>query len=241
MTLSDCAPNAHACRLRISLVTIDSPVQCPWDLTKELFGYIIKLAHVSATCRLLPSEEYQLLLLAITDISDIRFDPKIFSIYEIFIVKNRLSRVKALISDEVTALMFSLPRDQCEFSTTGWPYYCDPSALCAQQQDWSDYTVFYAPSPMISGEVVMKTISCFWEGAEDMSGHALELGFLFIYGLLTVAHHSEGGSQSIEIVYREQSPLRSVIMMILTHWRVFFSRQCLIDTTLPLCRQFCIL
>ena len=63
----DAHPDAHACRLRISLVTIDSPVQCPWDLTKECSRYISKLSHVSAICRLRLDEELQLLQLCISD------------------------------------------------------------------------------------------------------------------------------------------------------------------------------
>lgn len=35
-SLRDCHPNAHAARLKISLVTIDSPVVVPWDLTLQV-------------------------------------------------------------------------------------------------------------------------------------------------------------------------------------------------------------
>ena len=34
-TNSDRHPDAHACRLKISLVTIDSETESPWDLTTE--------------------------------------------------------------------------------------------------------------------------------------------------------------------------------------------------------------
>jgi hypothetical protein len=161
-------------------------VNCPWLLTKELFQYVTKYAHVSSTCRLSPAEEFQLLQLAITDVNDAQFDPKIYSVYEIYVVKNRLSLVKSLISNELSARVFSLPRPTCSFSTTGWPYYSDISAIGGQEQDWTDLTVYYGANPMISGEIVMKIVSDFWSGQEDMSGHAFKLGFLFVYGLLTV-------------------------------------------------------
>ena len=64
---SDTHPNAHACRLRISLVTIDSPVECPWDLTKECSKYIVKIAHVSSVCKLSFEDEIQLVRLCIHD------------------------------------------------------------------------------------------------------------------------------------------------------------------------------
>lgn len=42
-SLRDCHPNAHAARLKISLVTIDSPVVVPWDLTLQMSRCIIHL------------------------------------------------------------------------------------------------------------------------------------------------------------------------------------------------------
>eukprot|EP01083_Nonionella_stella_P030773 84290_1 len=57
----DAHPNAHACRAKISLVTLDSPVVVPWDLATELGKYTAKLAHVSAPCRLGDAEILQLL------------------------------------------------------------------------------------------------------------------------------------------------------------------------------------
>ena len=48
----DCHPDAHACRLKISLVMLDSPVVLPWNLSSEMSSYVRKLQHVSANCRL---------------------------------------------------------------------------------------------------------------------------------------------------------------------------------------------
>ena len=54
-------PDAHACRLKISLVTIDSGSPAPWDLTIECARHVVKLDSVSSSCRLAPEEELQLL------------------------------------------------------------------------------------------------------------------------------------------------------------------------------------
>jgi hypothetical protein len=45
---ADKFPDAHVCRLKVSLVTMDAPVQCPWDLTHEMHAYLLKLPHTSA-------------------------------------------------------------------------------------------------------------------------------------------------------------------------------------------------
>ena len=57
----DCHPDAHACRLKIYLVTLDSPMTPPWSLPQEMTKYLLKLSHVSAACRLTDDEEMQLL------------------------------------------------------------------------------------------------------------------------------------------------------------------------------------
>lgn len=56
-------PDAHACRLKLMLVTLDSPFApfCRWSLLRELKSYLQKHASVSAACRLTMQEEEQLL------------------------------------------------------------------------------------------------------------------------------------------------------------------------------------
>jgi len=57
----DSHPDAHACRLKFSLATMASSMQCPWDVSMELEDYIRKVRVVSASCRLTSSEELSLL------------------------------------------------------------------------------------------------------------------------------------------------------------------------------------
>lgn len=55
----DAHPDAHACRLKISLVTMDSPIRQPWSVTGEYHNYLNKIEHVSAQCRLNLEQELQ--------------------------------------------------------------------------------------------------------------------------------------------------------------------------------------
>jgi len=51
--------------------------------------YVTKLPHVAVTCHLPHEEEIQLLDdQCIYDINDVRFDPKVYTVYEITLVKN---------------------------------------------------------------------------------------------------------------------------------------------------------
>lgn len=185
MTLSDYSPDALACRLHVENVTSDSPVSCPWLLTKELSAYVSKFSHVSSTCRLPVADELQLLEVAIVDPSDARFDPKVYTVYEILIVRNRLHYVRSIVSNQPEAMMVNMVRPRQSLDSTAWPLYYDMSALSAQPSDWQDLTVYFSSNAVLSGEIVMQAASQFWAGQEDMSGHALKLGFLFLYGLLT--------------------------------------------------------
>ena len=64
---NDCHPDAHACRLKLSVVTVglgaESTMKCPWSITEEMDAYVKKHAHVSASCRLTTEEEMLLLQL----------------------------------------------------------------------------------------------------------------------------------------------------------------------------------
>jgi hypothetical protein len=66
---NDHHPDAHACRLKLSAVTVglgdtDKSMKCPWDIRSELVEYVKKHPYVSSACRLSPEEEILLLKLA---------------------------------------------------------------------------------------------------------------------------------------------------------------------------------
>lgn len=55
--ITDRHPDAHACRLKISLAVADSPIECDWDDRAEYGNYCNKVSHVGARCRLNDDEE----------------------------------------------------------------------------------------------------------------------------------------------------------------------------------------
>ena len=56
-------PDAHACRLHVSLHAMHTPLSAhlPWDASRELRAYVMKRNHVSLSCRLEVSQELLLL------------------------------------------------------------------------------------------------------------------------------------------------------------------------------------
>lgn len=63
---NDFHPDAHACRLKLSAVTVglgEDSMKCPWSVQDEMKEYVLKHAHVSSACRLSKDEETLLLQL----------------------------------------------------------------------------------------------------------------------------------------------------------------------------------
>ena len=92
----DCHPDAHACRLKIALVMLDSPVVLPWDLSGEMSSYVRKLQHVSANCRLAREQELALLSHCVCDPADHRYDEAVHTHYSVLLCKNRRAALRAI-------------------------------------------------------------------------------------------------------------------------------------------------
>lgn len=62
---NDMHPDAHACRLKLSAVTVGlgGEMKCPWSIEEEMIEYVRKSDFVSSACRLTPQEELLLLRL----------------------------------------------------------------------------------------------------------------------------------------------------------------------------------
>jgi hypothetical protein len=64
---NDYHPDAHACRLKLSVVTVglgaESTMKCPWSIAEEMEAYTRKHAFVSSSCRLTTEEEMLILQL----------------------------------------------------------------------------------------------------------------------------------------------------------------------------------
>ena len=51
---NDNHPDAHACRLKLSAVTVglgESAMKCPWSVYEEMMEYVRKYDYVSSACR----------------------------------------------------------------------------------------------------------------------------------------------------------------------------------------------
>lgn len=62
---NDRHPDAHACRLKLSIVTLglgaESTMRCPWSVAEEMEAYVKKHGFVSSACRLTTEEEMLIL------------------------------------------------------------------------------------------------------------------------------------------------------------------------------------
>ena len=149
-TNDDWHPDAHACRLKISLVTIDSGSESPWDLTVECARHIVKLDSISSACRLAPEEELQLLESdrIVTSSDDPLYNFTIHDDYTMALCYNRKHALRAQLgqhpdvsADSATATALTIVSEvhmdvpeghvavPCKVPPrtllTNWPYYQD--------------------------------------------------------------------------------------------------------------------
>eukprot|EP01038_Epipyxis_sp_PR26KG_P004031 gene4031-5768_t len=146
-TNDDWYPDAHACRLKISLVTIDSGMESPWDLTIECARHIVKLDCVSSNCRLAPAEELQLLEtdFVVTSSSDAKFNKDKHDEYSMALCYNRKQQLRSLLqnssltssSDDIKILCKAPPRSL----NTNWPYYQDNTVFGENYLQMRDITM----------------------------------------------------------------------------------------------------
>ena len=151
----DCAsedkhPDAHACRLRISLVLSGSGVRVPWNVTHEMAGYITKLSHVSASCKLTLKEENQILSsnMVVLDEWSPKWDPKLYTHYEVTLLRNRMNVVMVWMSDltgkstKSREVKLDVPP---RVADSAWPYYQDNTLFgkqYAKSHDIGDFDDF---------------------------------------------------------------------------------------------------
>ena len=187
-------PDAHACRLKISLVMLDSPISLPWDLSTEMAGYVHKLAHVSVECRLRPDEELAVLNSCICDPADPRFDKKRHSVFNVLLCKNRRTELRARASWQkqrigpLPSCVVELPPRPEE---DGWIYRWSSLALEVGDDKVHDFlseaTMEYRHTSLIHLDelcTLITTINTPPRHSQDSSGADLARGmFLTLYGL----------------------------------------------------------
>lgn len=180
-------PDAHACRLKINLVVQDAPISCPWNTTRQMFNYIIKLDCVSITCRLTLEEEKEMLATCVCDSDDPRFyDPAtgqpLYSLYEVTTIKNRKNYLASVFSNASFAEVRFVVRQM----GTRWMLDRNLTALALDEESISNIDeVQYAAPAQMAGHIVLDVAHQFWTEQEGMVGLYAKCGFLFIYELLT--------------------------------------------------------
>ena len=130
-TNDDRHPDAHACRMKISLVTIDSEIESPWDLTTECARYVVKLDSVSSCCRLPPQEELQLLesdLMVLTT-SHAKYKSEIHNEYVMALCFNRQQQLRSILSKSTSEIVEVACRLPPRAMSSNWPYYQDNSVF----------------------------------------------------------------------------------------------------------------
>ena len=134
----DFHPDAHAVRMKLSLVTIDSGSTLPWNLTAEAARYIMKMSHISAECRISRGEELQILTndSIVLDRQSPNYDPNIDDLYLCTLVKNRRAALAALAANDVSSREGEdgTTRAPCWIppgvpASGMWPYYRDNSVF----------------------------------------------------------------------------------------------------------------
>ena len=132
---NDFHPDAHACRLKITLASLESGRKLPWEITLECAKYIVKNDRITASCVIAEEEECQLLSnsnIIVTDESHPLYD--INHIYFYTIVKNRCAALCATTPNSLGGNSDQLfQRAECfhppRAKTTNWPYFMDNTAL----------------------------------------------------------------------------------------------------------------
>lgn len=125
---NDFHPDAHACRLKISLVTIDAGMTLPWELTLQSSYHILKLDSVSSFCRLSPREELQILEseLIVTSPQSPKYNKDVHDEYCMAVVFNRLNYLTAQVHNlDRSKDMEVLCTIPARSVGTNWPYYQD--------------------------------------------------------------------------------------------------------------------
>lgn len=133
----DWHPDAHACRLKIPLVTIDASMSLPWNLTIESARHIVKLDSVRSVCRLSPREELQILECeyVVTSTQSPHYDATIYDEYSMALCFNRLHYLKAQVFNYSPRQGVEIPCTiPARSVSSNWPFYQDNSIFGERNQ-----------------------------------------------------------------------------------------------------------
>ena len=168
----DQSPDAHACRLKISLVTVNSDISPPWSIAAEMLQYVSKLNNVSAACRLSVDEELTLLQNHV----DINLNYKL---------ANRQQFLRAVHDCSVSVLLKypARPVLEDEFDSI-----IDKSCLNLEINDsfLSKFeNVSYKRPADVTGTAAVASLNKWLANGLKLKGGKDSLGFLFFYEMMT--------------------------------------------------------
>ena len=176
-TMTDCHPDAHAVRLKLSLAVMYSNNSLPWELHQEVDLYLSKLARVSQCCILSAEEELDSLIRS--KIATPR-------------IKNRLTLLRSTeglsvspnASSSEVVLSGAVPR----IGGRPWTKLCNLGLDYVEVHASSLTSVSYKPpegvtqeNPVLSDQYCL---SILWNDLlimDEESGVNRQLGFLFLY------------------------------------------------------------
>jgi thiol-disulfide isomerase/thioredoxin len=172
--IEDKHPNAHAIRLKLSLALQFSDNKVEWDAMNEYNSYLIKLSHVSAACRLSIEEEEEIMDMVQSGTT---------------MIKNRDSYLHAL-THGITRSRQITP----ELKNGGKPWFTmqfyNPPVAVLQAQDLGVVTYKYErkgqdANGQLGDDEILELLFEDEVTKDDQGGSVRQLGFLFLYELLT--------------------------------------------------------
>jgi hypothetical protein len=136
----DAHPDAHAVRLKISLVTNDSGSKPPWDLTKECANHSLKSDYVSCYCRLEPQEELQILEFdsVVSSTDHPQYGVAAYTEYQVALCYNR----KKLLQAQLNITRVVDTDDSLSTESVSVDCRCPPRKLLSNWPYSQDNTVF---------------------------------------------------------------------------------------------------
>eukprot|EP00941_MAST-03F_sp_MAST-3F-sp1_P005039 g5039.t1 len=198
----DKAPDAVACRLRLCLITSGTPVNeaLPFEVDLELDDYLTKLGHVSGTCRLDIEEELLLLQMA-PSTTPLVINRKRFLEQAISLDKRSRKLVKSS-SPRSLALAKANEKRQEEFGknvrveilnmptppTYDFDGDVDLTVITAEDGILDKFSVVSYKRPSeecTAGEGAIESMKSWMDKGIRVRGSNNDLGFLFIYELLS--------------------------------------------------------
>ena len=190
----DYHPNAHACRLKLSLVTIDAPMANNWNESIETAQFINKIGHVSSSCRMALHEELQILesKLVVTTREEAAAQHLDISDYQLTLLKNRLHFLRALIQDGSSAAPCWPPPRQTSISSM---YYLDKTVFgehynsvkpIVSKEDWHKYVSAEHSVKPEGGWLALAAFHVLWsDECERLEEVLAELSPFYMYPVVT--------------------------------------------------------